>query len=218
MKNYLKWMLPIFALLLLSACSGEGVKGNGQPTSQARQLQNFEKIVINGRYNVMITAGKNQRLTVTADSNFLPLIQTVVKDNELVISNKDNEMLVSKNAPAINIRVPKLTSISTNGNIKLQAGEIKANDFKLKTTGASNVKLSGKVSEVDVKSFGASVVNALGLTAQSANINVEGASTVKVNAPKLEIKINGAGQVDYVGNPTITQQVKGIGKIQKIQE
>lgn len=218
MKVGIRALWPITLLLLLTACSGSGVKGNGNISTISKQLSTFKHVNISGSFNVLITAGRTQKVTVTADSNILNYIITTVKDNALYVSEKSGFALSPSTTPAINIRLQKLDSVKTAGSVKVRVGNIVNNDLSVETSGHGNIQLVGKVKDLEIATTGSSIINSVGLKAESVKVNILGTGDVSVYAAnELDVKITGSGDVNYAGDPTITQDVTGVGKIIKIK-
>jgi hypothetical protein len=80
--------------------------------------------------------------------------------------------------------------------------------------GAATLDLRGSVQNAEFHINGAGTINAFDLTAESATINVNGAGNANITATEtLDAIINGMGTITYDGDPTITRQVNGIGRV-----
>ncbi len=88
---------------------------------------------------------------------------------------------------------------------KLMGGRVVAD-----ISGASDADLEGSAPSATIQVTGASELNAPHLLMQSATLNVTGASDTTVNASaKLAMVVSGTSTVNYLGNPTVTQDVTG---------
>jgi len=97
-------------------------------------------------------------------------------------------------------------SIELRGPVKLR-GEIQARDLVLHLTGKSEAELSGSAQNMDAELQLASRLKAYNLDVQDALIEVNGASTAKVNVSQnLEIEEGLASDVDYRGHPNVTKR------------
>ena len=79
--------LAIAAAALLGGCfvgwDSDAVKGSGNKIEQARDLPNFEKIVLTGAAKLEVQAGASQKVVIEADDNIVPLIETEVQGGVL---------------------------------------------------------------------------------------------------------------------------------------
>jgi hypothetical protein len=92
------------------------------------------------------------------------------------------------------------------GPVKLR-GEIQGRDLVIDLTGKSEVELSGKVDNLDAELQFASKLRAYNLEVRDAIIEVNGASSAKVNVSgSLEIEEGIASDVDYRGNPSVIKR------------
>ncbi len=88
---------------------------------------------------------------------------------------------------------------------KLMGGRVVAD-----ISGASDADLEGSAPAATIQVTGASELNAPHLLIQSANLNLAGASHATVNASEtLTMVVSGSSTVNYLGNPTITEDVTG---------
>src|SRR4051812_22937807 len=74
----------------VNGCSmGPAVKGSGVAKTESRQVGPFTRISIEGSGNVVVTVDPTQpaSLVLKADDNILPLVETTVKGDTLVISS-----------------------------------------------------------------------------------------------------------------------------------
>jgi hypothetical protein len=160
----------------------ETIKGNGNSKKESREVKYFTGISVSGSMNIELDYGKGNVLTVEADDNLLPYIETVVKDGMLVIKSKDNVNLKSKNKIVVHASATMLTELKVSGS-----GDINGKgDFY--NDGNTSVSLSGSGNiNMGVKSFSETKVYISG----SGNVRLSGESTKSVEA-----NISGSGDID----------------------
>src|SRR4051794_35860681 len=109
-----------FAIVLLAfisiGCmdSFNRVKGSGVSKTETRTVGEFHAIRLNGAADLNITIGQQPSLTVTADDNVLPIIETDVHDGTLVIGNRDSYN--TNVGVKITIVTPSLNTFELNGS------------------------------------------------------------------------------------------------------
>src|SRR4051812_28190640 len=82
-----------FGCVGVTGCSmGSSVKGSGVAKTESRQVEPFTKIKIEGSGNVTVTVDPSQpqSLVLNADDNILPLVETTVHGDTLIISSKES--------------------------------------------------------------------------------------------------------------------------------
>src|SRR5665647_3381368 len=87
MKNLL---IAILSLLSLSSFAQpwETVKGNGQVKKENREVSAFTSLAVGGAMDVQIAYGNSNSISVEADENLLPYIETSVENGKLTINSK----------------------------------------------------------------------------------------------------------------------------------
>jgi hypothetical protein len=93
--------------------------------------------------------------------------------------------------------------IEAAGPVKVR-GTVNAGNLVINLTGSAEAELIGKVETLNADITFASKLKAYHLEAQDAVVEVNGASSAKVNVNhNLEIEEGIASDVDYRGNPTV---------------
>jgi hypothetical protein len=108
------------------------------------------------------------------------------------------------------------TQISISGASKM-TGYLKAQDTELSVSGASRCELNGSVAKAIIKVSGASQAQIADLVAQSANVEVNGASRATINTDgTLSLNVSGASTVHYLGHPVLQKMdVSGASHIEQ---
>jgi hypothetical protein len=212
-----KTLAFISLMLMLGGChwKGNSVTGSGTMKLEKRTVPAFVAVDISGAFDVEIVAQKEQSLEIEGDDNLLPLIRTEVKNGVLDIST--DEGFSTKHKLRVRISVPNLDAINLSGASDIVASNIKSEDFKIDSSGASTIQISGETKTLDVEMSGASELDAREFIAQKVSVNSSGASNAEVYASEdLRVDSSGAGSVNYYGNPkNIVQDTSGAAKITK---
>ena len=154
-------------------------------------------------------------LEIEGDDNLLPLIKTEVKNGVLEISNEKS--LSTRNKIRVRISIQQLNGIETSGASDIVATNVKSDQFKIDTSGASDLKVSGEAKSVSIDSSGAGNIDTKDLHAEKVNVSSSGAATAEVYATEeLTASVSGGGNIDYYGNPkTVKEDKSGAGTITK---
>lgn len=177
-----------------------GVKGSGDSASENREIKGFKGVDVGSSFEVVITAQKEFSVTVEADDNILPLIETEVRRGVL---NIECSRRVSPKTPMrILISAPDIDDVETSGAASVTLNSIKNSNLKIDSSGASRVFVTGETSKLLVELSGATKVDAEALLAETANIETSGASQASVNVlNSLRTDASGASKITYSGNP-----------------
>lgn len=75
-------------ILFTTAISNAQLKGNGNITKEAREIESFNNIELSSVFHAFIKQNDQQYVYIETDENILGKIHTKVKDNKLILSKK----------------------------------------------------------------------------------------------------------------------------------
>ncbi len=243
MKTKQLLLIAVFTLLIVaSACSAidvidNRVEGSGNVIAEDRDVSGFDRVSLSGFGKVTLEQGDVESLTVRADDNILPYIETEVKGTTLVLDftragqrksfNPSNGIefdLVVKDLNRIDIsgagsvtmdelETQKLV-VDLSGAGNLDISSLNADELVVRQSGAGTVIVSGQVKGQDVTHSGVGSYHAAELESETAILEISGAGSITVWVTEsLDIDISGLGNVIYYGNPRIIQNITGMGKL-----
>jgi hypothetical protein len=209
----LKLAIAGIMLLTLSYASVKAqTKGNGDVTTEIRQVAEFDAIKVGCAINLYLSQGEQQSVKVITDQNLQNRLITKVTNGTLHLEC-DNV----KDATKMDVYVTavKLASLDASGAAKV-TGEtpIKSEVFGLNTSGAAKTTLTLETGIFNNETSGAAN-NILTLTAQTANTEISGAGSMvlKGTAEKHNTEVSGAGNLkalEFITNNT-DAEVSGAG-------
>ncbi|MGC3947279.1 MAG: PspC domain-containing protein [Chryseolinea sp.] len=210
------------------------VKEEDKNTVADEGLTDFDEVDIRGMFDVRITQGGDYKIEMIGSESEKAKYKIVRLGKTLIIdytgtSKKfdwNSANVIDMDEMRINITMPNLKKIEAEGVGTLQferfdsddlaielrgpvklRGEIQTQDLVLHLTGKSEAELSGNARNLDAELQFASKLKAYNLEVQDALIEVNGASTAKVNVTQnLEIEEGLASDVDYRGHPNVTKR------------
>lgn len=197
-------------------CNGETIRGSGVVKSETRDVADFSEIESAGSGDVRVERGDEDSLTVEADDNILPLIETTVKDGKLKLKIKDNVSVNTTKPILFRITTRKLNAVAIAGAGNLDAKNVDATSFSITISGSGAITASGKTETLAITISGSGSVDTLGLPAKSVEATVTGDGDIDVHAAeKLDVNIVGSGSIEYSGSPQITRRIVGSGNISR---
>ena len=214
-RTTMKRIAFVLALLMLltapSGCRiGATVRGSGVQKTEKRDLPPFKVIESEGALDIQATCQKPASFEIEGDDNIVPLVQSEVRDGVLYL-NTEKGYSPSKDL-LVRITVPNLESVRTTGAGELRIQDLKNEKFVVRSTGAATVTASGESRSVEIEGTGAGTIDAHRLHAERANVSSTGAATIDVYASEqLDVKLTGAGTVNYSGDPKIVNKNVSIG-------
>ncbi len=195
-------------------------------------LANFDELDIRGVFDIHIERSDEFAVELIGSESEKKRYKIFRSGQTLVIEYSGskkfdwNKDVIDMDEMRINITMPSLEKIEAEGfgKIKFESfstddldielrgpvqleGEIEANDLVINLTGKSEAELSGTVTNLDAELQFASKLRAYNLEVQNAIVEVNGASTAKVNVSQsLEMDEGLASDIDYRGNPNIVNR------------
>ncbi len=221
---------------------GGAVAGSGVVETESRQVSEFDSIVVQYPAKIIIQQGESESITIQADDNLLPQLETQVRDGTLYFESSENnwgERVSSTEPVLVTITVVELgqvqipaagtilidslktdsleISISGAGDVTLQY--LDAGSLVFGLSGAGSVDAEGVVDTLQLRISGLGSFNGGDLRSQDAEVRISGAGSATVWVEdELDANISGAGSIDYYGSPEVSKRISGVGSVSKIGE
>ena len=193
------------------------VTGNGQIVTQSRPVGDFREIEARGASEVVVRVGPQPSLTITADSNIVPLISSEIRGRKLVLDARGSYR--TRRSPRIVVTVPRLDAAALSGSGNVRVDGIAGSAVALAVNGSGNIVASGRAGSLNVAVNGSGNADARAVPASSANVAIHGSgnATVATNGP-LAGAISGSGNIRYVGRPSrISVARNGSGSVVQVR-
>lgn len=237
-----KIYIPFFAFLFfIGSCrnfGGKPVHGNGNITTETRNVSETDRISAAGSYNIRLIQGPSFSVKVEADENLMPYIITENRDGELKIHTKDKYSINTDHDINITITLDKLSKLSIAGSSNVNgegkftssngldlaiagSGNIDINvnapDVESTIAGTGDISLTGETKNSEIHIAGVGNYDAQNLMSENVKVHIAGSGNAKVFAENLlDIDIAGSGDVYYKGKASVSQKIGGSGKIVKM--
>lgn len=224
------------ALASLRVVASSAVRGNGVRRTEARTMSGFTGIAMAVPGQLEVRLGATEGVTIEADENLLPLIETTVSRGTLqirprrgedldptvlriVVQARQVEQLSLAGSGSISADALKATSlkvdVSGSGSLSLQRAEVE--EMSVSMAGSGSATLAGKVRALKVSVAGSGSVSAAALQADEAKVSMAGSGLATVSARNsLKASIAGSGTVRYHGDPKVDRSIAGSGDVQRI--
>jgi hypothetical protein len=192
------------------------VVGSGVTATEARAVSAFSEVFVSGPGDVIIVQDGTETLTVEADHNLLPYLQSKQSGRQLTLGLESGVLVQPTQPIRYALTVRQLSGLRMNGAGSIRADGLNTELLQVTLNGGSRAELQGAATRQDVQIAGAAVYRAHRLTSKVAEVEINGAGTVLLNASeRLEVTINGAGTVEYIGTPNVTQTINGLGTVRR---
>ena len=225
-----------FGLQAQNWLGGENkIKGNGNVITASRTVTGFEGVSLGGSFEVQLVKGEEGKITIKAEGNIIPYIETAVEGNHLKIHYKKNTTIKTKKKVIVTVYFSNLESVSIGGSGKLSSTEtikttnfdvniggsgkiileVEATKVKASIGGSGDLLLSGTTKELNCKIAGSGSIQSYKLTTDELYATIEGSGSIKTTVKtKIKVKVAGSGSVYYKGNPKqINTKIVGSGNV-----
>jgi hypothetical protein len=217
---------------------GEQVQGSGRIVKQVRQVGNFNGLSLAVPGHVELRIGNTEGVTIEADDNVLPLVETVVEDGTLEIRPSRRNLNFSSKSIRVVVQARSIERLALGGSGSIDSDALRGRRVQVDIGGSGSINLKGVDSEAlsvsvggsgDLKagpgnvgklsvSIGGSGDVDLGrVQATSAKVTVAGSGEATVwPRNELSVTIAGSGDVNYYGDPQISKSTVGSGDVRRI--
>jgi hypothetical protein len=234
--------VSIFSILfLVTSCSAifnRATKGSGNVVIQDIKVGVFSEIEMGGVFNIILSQGTKEAVSIEADDNLLDLITAKVSEKKLIIDFKSGELIRDYTKLNVFITLVDINKLYANcvGNVSAPnplsleslilessgVGDLNlvldCNDLTIDKSGVGDITLSGQTNNFTINSSGVGDILALELDSKNVVINTSGVGDVQVNAGNsIDVNTSGVGDVEFIGDPRIEKINKnGVGNVDKI--
>jgi hypothetical protein len=223
--------------LIAASMFREKVEGSGTPATEDRDVGSVTEVELAGVGNLVLVHGDVPGLTVRADDNILPLLESDISGKKLILRTRSGFDLQPKTPITYTLTVPKLTKLSITGSGGARAEQLSGDalavnitgsgkatlagvEYKsltIRLTGSGNATVSGTAETVTTRISGSGEINAEGLKVKTAEVRVSGSGNARVWATDhLKVRVSGSGNIHYKGDPQLEQKVSGSGRVKPL--
>ena len=201
---------------LASASAWTSITGSGQALTQQRAVSGFTGVALSVPGRLEIVQGDAEGVTLTADDNVAPEIETVVEGGVLHVRFRKGTNVRTRTRIGITVKARAIHSIAVAGSGDVIAPSLDSPGLKVRIAGSGDVRLGGRAETLEVRISGSGDVDAGRFDTQRAKVSVAGSGDALVWARKsLEVRVSGSGDVRYFGDPDVRQQIAGSGSVRR---
>jgi len=183
----------ILSGILFSACEKEN--GNGQITSETRQLESFSKVEIAGAYTVYVNHESKSEVRIEAESNLIQYIRTEVSNGVLKIDNSQN--INPDFEIKIYIKTPDINALLLSGSGLIEADSLTGVNAEVVISGSGLIN-TNIIAENTVALNSGSGAFTLNIESQTLLLNTTGSGYANISgsADSGNFVISGSGSID----------------------
>ncbi len=202
---------------------------------EVREIHDVREVSLEGVGTLMIEQGETESLTIEAEPKVLERISTEVQDGRLTI--RPDRSFKTREPITYFLTITQLSGIELAGAGRVEVAQLSADQLRINGNGAGAVvidsltantldvtasgnvqtELAGTVDSQTVSVSDTAHYAAADLESRLASVTASGASQVTVNVTEsLEAHVSGAAQVEYIGDPAVTEDVSAAGSLSNV--
>jgi hypothetical protein len=231
----MKSTFSFFLILVLGLSSCNLKKYEGEITTEKRSAEKYDRIQVNGPFEVTIDETKESGLTITAPADALKDIKTEVVKGELIIDidnagfiNPEMRISIANNqlkAIRISGSGDFKGDVSSSGDLILTVGgsgsirtSAEADLVEATVSGSGDIYATGSCRKVDANVSGSGEIDLGKMPCEDAKAVISGSGDISLNASgKVDAVISGSGDISIAGNPReVNKSVSGSGDVRTL--
>jgi hypothetical protein len=208
------------ALSLFTGCSLSlgGTRGSGIVKTESREASEFSSISSKSVGRVTVQQTGKESLTITADDNILPLLESYVADNILYLTIEKDANFKPTRPIEFVVEVKSLESLNIKGVGTVEVKDIQGKRLSISLDGVGSMTIAGSVDVLELTLSGVGSFNGEEFKTKQATVRNSGVGSVVVNvSEQLDATASGMGSVEYIGSPQVRESVEGVGTVKKRQ-
>ncbi|UYZ63661.1 PspC domain-containing protein [Hymenobacter weizhouensis] len=202
----------------------------------------FDQVSVVGPYRVVVRQGSSYSVKAAGRGRALRDLRVERDGRELTIRPRNRDLFDSRrdsDEPVlVTIETPELNDLELIGGSRAQVSGFNSGDLRVQQAGGSQLRLQGELSELRlelaggcraalqgradnlrIEGAGGCAVAGADFTARRADVDVVGASKVRVHVTEeLEADAVGASVVEYSGRPrTVRREAVGAAAVRSVE-
>lgn len=232
-----RWVAGAGAAALTAVLGGAPTALCAQTRTELRTVEPFRTLSWQAAGELVVEQTGREQVSVEAEPALLSRIVTEVRGGQLTIRFAPGP-IETRHPIRIRVELKSLDALEARGSGSLRIGALATARLSLRLSGSDTLHLArlvareldarldgsgdvtlggGRVDRQQVVITGAADYRAVRLASRAAQVSIEGAGTVQVGASeRLDARIDGSGEVLYVGLPRVVQSIGGSGAVRRL--
>lgn len=213
--------LTCASALLLPACAlAQRVTGSGQMATETRPVSGYEAVALEASFTVKVRQTGREGLSLTADDNLLPLIESVVETRSgrptLVLRWKRHSSIQHRSEIVATVDAATVKALATSGSGTVETESLQGEALSLSVAGSGDIRARGlTVASLQTSVAGSGDIVATGATAV-LKVSIAGSGDVDtrgLEAEEVKVSIAGSGDAQVTANAALSVSIAGSGDV-----
>jgi hypothetical protein len=193
---------------------GDEIRGAGEVVSESRTVRGFGAVSAAGPLRVVLVRNAREQVTITAQENLLPFVETGVHGGVLHVGPLPGVILDPGKEIVVRVECVEVAEISAFGTAAVDADVGWLRELWISLGGDAALTVQGEAERQHVTLSGGSRLDALDLRSERTRARLSGASEAWIWAKdRLEVEAGGASLVRYRGEPVVDARVTAAGSV-----
>lgn len=171
---------------------------------ETRSVSDFTGINASSVFDITVTKGNTESLTIEADDDAMPYVRSEVRNGilRLYLDNSNRELRNIKILKA-SVVMKNLENVTLSGVCKFTANDLfTPNRFKADCSGVSNLAVNLNTGEMRIEASGASKIRIIANITGNASLGISGVSKIQSELKASDVKLNssGASSIELTGS------------------
>ena len=223
----------LFTMVQLAGCGH--MVGSGVSVNRIEQVEPFKRLIVSGQMTVDVEVGSDYQVILSGDDNVVAATDRFIDGDALRL--RAPKGIVKADQLHITVVTPDLASITAavtedivinvsgkpldevsvrlSGVGRLDINGLVAKRVQSQMDGTGQLRIDGVAEHLDFRLSGVGKAEFSALCLKSARVKVHGMGRVTVNTSEyLDAAVKGLGKITYLGDPSLSRDVTGGGKIE----
>lgn len=143
------WLFGVvIAMAVLSACSywGPCVDGTGPVVDEIRETGSFTAVTNTGSFDVYVTRSDDFSVVVRAQESLIPIIETYVSGNTLIVKFRNNTCVRSNSNVEVLVSMPETEELALDGSGRVFADLVSSPEVEISNVGSGSIEIDTIIS------------------------------------------------------------------------
>jgi len=184
---------------------------------ETRSVSGFTGIDASSAFNITVTKGNSESLSIEADNDVMPYVRSEVRNGTLHLYLDNGNKVRNIKTMNASIVMKNLDKVVLSGACKFVADDMfTSSKFKVECSGASNVRANVNTGQLNIEASGASKIQITANVTGNVNVDVSGASKIQgeLQASCVKLTSSGVCTAELTGSATdFKMDISGTSKV-----
>ena len=218
------WLFGVvLATVTLSGCFYHGpcLNGSGPVLSEQREVGEFTGVNNTGSFDLYVTMADSYGVEVVAQENLIPIIETYVSGNTLIVETDGNSCYRSNSPVQVYVSMPEAEALTLTGSGRVFADMAASTEVEISNSGSGYMEIDSVMSEAFVlDNSGSGYISIIASYVNDVDVIQSGSGAILCGtlfgASEMDIRHSSSGRISAVLINGVVMDVvmSGSGKVE----